>query len=157
MKIKAANNLYLFSEPVKFVKRPFKSLAEKGGVREEEFIDKIGQYLCKGVIRRFGAVLNHKAIGFRTNALVCWQIKKINERSINKALNRFPQVSHCYLREASREWPYNFYMMVHAKSKKDCYNIAGEVSSIIKAENPRVLFTLKELKKSRTFVLLKEK
>ena len=135
--------------PLEITKEPFKPVAEDLGINEAEVLDTIKKYKEEGIIRRFGAVLNHRKIGLCVNALVCWQIDETKMDFVHEVVNEFSQISHCYLRESYPEWPYNFYTMVHSRGKDECMETIKGMASKIKAEDYRVLFTLKEFKKTR--------
>lgn len=135
--------------PLNLTKRPFRSIANKLKIEEKELIKLIEEYKGKGVIRRFGAVLNHRRIGLKVNALVCWKVEKKQINSIFGIINKFPQVSHCYIRTAYSAWPYNLYTMVHARTKKEIFRIIQKIASKIKVKDYKTLYTLKEYKKTR--------
>lgn len=142
--------------PLKLTKRPFKSIANQLEISEKELIKLIKEYKNEGIIRRFGAVLNHRRIGFKVNALVCWKTGKKRINAIFDIINRFPQVSHCYLRATYSSWPYNLYTMVHAGSKKEIFRIIQKIASEIKVKEYKALFTLKEYKKTRPALFSKD-
>jgi len=130
-------------------KMPFKVIAEHLGIGEKELLDGIKRYIKNGVIRRFGAVLNHRRVGFKTNALVCWRVKKNKINLFTKIAMSFSSISHCYLRDTHLHWPYNIYTMIHCRSRKECIDFIKDVSLKTNIHNYRVLFTKKELKKTR--------
>ena len=53
--------------------RPFALLAEKIGISEEVFVERVKRLKEKGVIRRFGATLRHQEAGFKANAMIAWK------------------------------------------------------------------------------------
>jgi len=57
-------------------------------------------------------------------------------------------VSHCYGRDRTETWPYNFYAMVHAKTEEELAAYVDEAKKLVGCE-PRVLVSSKEYKKSR--------
>jgi DNA-binding Lrp family transcriptional regulator len=105
----------------------------------------------QGLIRRFGAVLDHYKIGFRANALVAWQVQTGNIEHAAKAMAALANISHCYLRKPQPLWPYNLYTMIHAADRRSCRAILKLIlqqlgNTIV---STRVLFTVRELKKAR--------
>lgn len=101
------------------------------------------------MIRRFGAVLAHQRIGLRTNVLTAWKVpvKKIN--AVAGVLAFHPAVTHCYLRKAYAQWPYNLYAMVHARTQKESQAIIRSLKAKTGIRQYTVLLTLKELKKTK--------
>ncbi|MFA6384711.1 MAG: hypothetical protein WCY10_05005, partial [Candidatus Omnitrophota bacterium] len=93
----------------------------------------------------------HYKIGLKTNALVAWQVKRADIASVSKFLCRFPNISHCYLRKALPDWPYTLYTMVHAADRRQCMAILTLILRSIghTMSNMRILFTVRELKKTR--------
>ena len=58
--------------PVK--RRPFAILAEKIGISEEEFLERVNNLKDQGILRRFGATLRHQKAGYGSNAMVAWLV-----------------------------------------------------------------------------------
>lgn len=134
--------------PLPLTRKPFKKAASKLKTTID-CLEMIKKYKKEGVIRRFGAVVNHRNIGLRANALVCWKVEKKRILSLGEVLCSFPWVSHCYFRKAPARWPYNFYTMVHAKTKKECHGVIKRLACVLNAKEYKVLFTVRELKKTR--------
>jgi DNA-binding Lrp family transcriptional regulator len=148
--MKADKKLILeLSKPFALSPRPFKNIARRLGRKESDIISAIDSYRKKGIIRRFGAVFAHKNIGLKTNALVAWKVNPDKISSVAKIISGFGQISHCYLRNTYAEWPYNIYSMVHAPDRKTCLNIIKDVAKKSQTKGFKVLFTLKELKKTK--------
>jgi DNA-binding Lrp family transcriptional regulator len=128
--------------------RPFAVLAEKIGIHEEELIEKIKLLKEQGILRRFGANLNHRLAGFKANAMVAWYIPEDKMDIIGPLMATFKEVSHCYQRKIHEKWKYNLFTMVHGKSKKDCQDIARRIAENTGINEYIVLLTLKEYKKT---------
>jgi len=79
-------------------------------------LDGLRQGLEDGTVRRFGAFVNHREVGFAFNALVAWQVPSAALDAAGEAVARSTAVSHCYARRACPDWPYNLYAMVHGRS-----------------------------------------
>ena len=155
--MKTNNILLQLSKPIKITKRPFREFSRKLGIEEKQATAILSSYRKKGVIRRFGAVLNHRKAGFKVNALVCWKTPKDKIAVIKKNIGNFSNVSHCYLRKPYTQWPYNFYCMLHSHNKKECLAEIKRISSLLKTNDYKVLFTLKEFKKTRSTILYGKK
>ncbi|WP_244272655.1 siroheme decarboxylase subunit beta [Natronincola peptidivorans] len=127
---------------------PYKEIAEKINIKEEELLEKIQMYLEAGIIRRFGAVLRHRKAGFTANAMVVWEVEAHKTKDIGTQMAAFSEVTHCYERPTYPAWPYNLFTMVHGGSKEDCYQIADKLSKTIEVKNYELLFSSEELKKT---------
>jgi len=138
------------NKPLPIAQRPFESVARRLGLSEEKVLSVLSDCKKKGLLRRFGAVLGHKNIGLKTNALVAWKVpvKRIN--SVATVLAGFPQITHCYLRNSYSFWPYNLYSMVHARDRKACMRLISGIVRKVRIKNFRILFTLKEFKKTKS-------
>jgi len=129
-------------------KKPYKTLADKAGISEEEFIATLADIKEKGIIRRFGATLRHQKSGYSTNAMVAWNIPEDKIHETGKLMAGFSFVSHCYRRDPQPDWPFNLYTMVHAKSYDDCMSKVEEMAEKSKASDYDILYSTKELKKT---------
>jgi DNA-binding Lrp family transcriptional regulator len=137
------------SAPLEICSRPFLKPASRLGVGEAELLKALREIKNSGVMRRVGAVLNHKNAGFEYNALVAWKIKKNTRNKIGRLFSKIPSVSHCYLRCPASGWPYSLYTMVHAKSSKERETLIRQMAVKAKAGDYRVLRTVRELKKTK--------
>ncbi len=141
--------------------RPFDAWAKQAGVTSKEFIKIIRENLSKklpygsmassmniGYLRRFGAVLSHTKSGLVVNAMVAWSVPTGSEDKTGKAMATFSEVSHCYLRETDKSWPYNIYTMIHADSKEGLKKTIDRISEKTGILDFKVLETVRELKKT---------
>ncbi len=128
--------------------RPFASLAEKLGITEEAFLERINSLKKRGVLRRFGATLRHQKAGYDANAMVAWLVPDGRIDEVGKRLAQFREVSHCYQRNSQGDWQYNLFSMVHGNSQEQCYEIAATMSKTVGVEDYTLLFSEKEFKKT---------
>jgi len=128
--------------------KPFALMAEKIGISEDAFIERVKYLKKEGIIRRFGATLRHQEAGFKANAMIAWKASRDIISEMGEALARYREVSHCYHRAAKGDWPYNLYTMVHGGSRKECREIAERMSSATGLTEYAVLFSEKEFKKT---------
>jgi DNA-binding Lrp family transcriptional regulator len=128
--------------------RPYAAIAEKLSIAETELIDHLKDLSRRGVIRRFGATLRHQRAGFRANAMVAWKVDENRIREVGRKMASFQQVSHCYRRNPTADWPYNLYTMVHANSEQDCRETALKMSIAASVKDYALLFSREELKKT---------
>ena len=128
--------------------RPFAVLAEKAGISEEEFVERVASLKKKGIIRRFGATLRHQEAGFSSNAMVAWIVPEERIEDVGKTMAKFRAVTHCYQRKTFKTWPYNLYTMIHGDGRAKCREIAEEMSQKVSIQDYILLFSEKEFKKT---------
>lgn len=128
--------------------RPFLPLACQLDLSEEEFLAAVQGLVAQGYIRRFGATLRHQLSGFEANALVTWIVPEGDLRRVGEALARHREVTHCYHREPTPDWPYNLYSMIHAKSPEEIVVLAASLARDIDVPDYEILFSDVELKKT---------
>lgn len=128
--------------------RPYADIAARLGISEAELLQRIRQYQATGYIRKIGAVLKHQTVGFTANALCVWQVPEEQVEMVGIAFAAHPSVSHCYARPVFPTWPYNLYTMIHGTSPTQCETWAQELSALSGIKDYRLLYSLRELKKS---------
>jgi len=128
--------------------RPFAVLAEKAGISEEEFVERVASLKKKGIIRRFGATLRHQEAGFSSNAMVAWIVPEKRIEEVGKGMAKFRAVTHCYQRNTHKGWPYNLYTMIHGDGRDKCREIAEQMSQKVGIQEYILLFSEKEFKKT---------
>ncbi len=127
---------------------PYKILAQRAGVSEEEFLQRVQDFVDEKKIRKMGAVLRHREVGFKVNALCAWEVPPENLDDVAKIMSGHPAVSHCYDRTTAPNWNYNLYTMIHAKTREECDAIVAELSKKSGVKNFQILYSKKEWKKT---------
>ena len=128
--------------------RPYLNIAQDLDIPETELLASLKDLCERGVIRRFGATLRHQRTGFTANAMVAWKVAEDRIEEVGQKMASFRQVSHCYRRNPTEDWPYNLYTMVHANDEQSCYEIARKMSRTASVEDYSLLFSREELKKT---------
>lgn len=128
--------------------RPFAVMAEKIGISEDEFVERVRSLKKRGIIRRFGATLRHQEAGFSSNAMVAWFVPKDRIDEVGKAMADFREVTHCYQRRPQKDWRYNLYTMIHGDNEYACFRIAQQISRKTGIDDFVLLFSEKEFKKT---------
>jgi DNA-binding Lrp family transcriptional regulator len=128
--------------------RPYLDIAQNLGISEAQLLKKLKGLCKKEVIRRFGATLRHQRTGFTANAMVAWMVEEDRIEAVGQKMAAFHQVSHCYRRNPSRDWPYNLYTMVHASDEQSCHETARKMSEATSVKDYALLFSREELKKT---------
>lgn len=135
-------------EGLPLVEDPYGGLARRLGLTAGEVVEEFRRLLAAGVVRRMAAVVDQRRVGLDGNVLVAWEVPGGRLDEVGEHLARYPQVSHCYLRAASAEWPYNIYAMVHGPDEAACRRFIEEVTAGLALPPPVVLPTVRELKRA---------
>ena len=113
------------------VPAPYAQIARSLGLDESGVVGKLGEMLADGRIRRIGAVIRHRRLGYEANAMVVWDVPDEQLGGIAPALARDGAVTLCYRRaRALPHWPYNLYCMVHGRSRE---RVRSEVARMSEA------------------------
>ena len=129
-------------------RRPYRKIADALNISEEELLAVLQRLCDRGVIRRYGATIRHQKSGFAANAMGAWQVEEDRIETVGKIMAGFRQVSHCYRRNPTRDWPYNLYTMIHAKDEASCRETARKMSEKSGVDTFALLFSRRELKKT---------
>jgi len=85
---------------------------------EDEVIGTLRRWLDAGVVRRIGAVVRHRRLGYDANAMMVWDLPEQAAGEAGRRLAGDPAVTLCYRRaRALPAWPYNLYCMVHGRER----------------------------------------
>ena len=76
---------------------PFKAVAEKIGISEEEVLDRIRRMKQEGIIRRIGAVFDSRKLGF-VSRLCAGRVPEEKLKDFIEVVNSYPGVTHNYRR-----------------------------------------------------------
>lgn len=136
---------------IPLVERPFKKVASRLEIDEEEVLARLEKLKDEGIFRRFGASLNHRKIGFKANAMVVWDIDEDEVDESGKIAASFDEVTHCYRRPKKEDrWEYNLYTMVHSDSRDKCKKVADKIAEKIGVEKKdyQMVYSTREFKKT---------
>lgn len=142
--------LFALAAPLELVPQPYAAIAGRLGMEEARLLAKIREYKKGGLIRRVGTVLGHFKVGYKCNALVCWQVNPSMLEATGGIFAGFPQVTHCYARKTYPDWPYNLYTMVHAKNIKESRAVIRAMADKAGVTQYDIQLTLKEFKKIKS-------
>lgn len=138
---------------------PFKALAytsslvARTSITEEDVLSTLSSWKREGAIRRFGATLKHRKVGLASNVMVVWDVPEDVVEKAGEVMASHDEVSHCYERPRSAQWPHNLYTMIHGKDKESCEGVIDAIRKALLAQSitidePERFFTVRELKKS---------
>jgi siroheme decarboxylase len=110
--------LQLLTSGMPFCRRPFRQMAEELCREETDVLERIASLQEAGIISRLGVIVRHRALGWRSNAMVVWDVAPENVETAGLALAALPGVTLCYERRpVDGTWPYRLYCMIHAQSR----------------------------------------
>jgi DNA-binding Lrp family transcriptional regulator len=128
---------------------PFAPLAHRLAMDVAEMLTHSRSLLRRGIIRRYGASINHRNAGYRANAMTCWDAPADKVNEIGHMLASNNHVSHCYERTTTDSWHYNLFAMVHSRDKTTCLQIIEKMAAVTGLADYAVLFSIREFKKTR--------
>ena len=140
--------IQVLQEDFPLVEEPYKELALKAGITEKEFLHRVRRLSNEKKIRKMGAVLRHREVGFEANALCAWEVPKERIDEIAMGMSSHPAVSHCYDRDTAENWPFNLYTMIHAHTREECEEIAEQLARENGVAHRIMLYSKKEWKKT---------
>jgi DNA-binding Lrp family transcriptional regulator len=117
------------AEGLPICSRPYLEIGERLGISEIEVIERLKQLQSNGMIKRFGVIVKHAALGYRANAMCVWQVPEMQIDEIAEYLLKFSFVTLCYQRPALPEWNYNLYCMIHGKDKNTVLAQIAQINS----------------------------
>ena len=103
--------------------RPFLTIAEELGLREDEVIDRIQRLKYSDVIRRIGANFVPGKLGF-VSTLCAAQVPEEKLDRFTEVVNRFEGVTHNYLRDN----PFNVWFTFIAPSMEQIENHLQQIA-----------------------------
>ncbi len=128
---------------------PFASLAATKGLDVDTLLACGREFLDAGQMRRYSAVLHHRAAGSKANVLVAWIADDTQAAVEGPLAAQVAGISHCYLRPTGHHWPYNIYTMIHGRSEQDCRKTIETVLATTSLIEYIELWTTAEYKKQR--------
>ena len=125
------------------VTAPYERIAQDLGATEGEVISLLAKMLGDGRIRRIGAVVRHRRLGYEANAMAVWDVPDERVALLGRSLAQDPAVTLCYRRERSApQWSYNLYCMVHGRRRSRVLYDVKRLTGLHAAAYPRaVLFS----------------
>lgn len=126
------------------VPAPYAALADKLRTTEAQVLARIKVLLDAAILSRLGVIVRHRALGWRSNAMVVWDLTPDEITIAGPQLSRLPGVTLCYERvPAEGIWPYRLYSMIHAKTREDALGVLDAAKALppLRDVDHRVLFS----------------
>jgi len=139
----------VIQQSIEIVPEPFNKPAVQAGMSQVEFLAISNSLLERGIIRRYGAAINHRQAGFTANAMVGWVAGGEVADIAGQKMASHREVSHCYIRKTCSAWRYNLFSMVHGGTEEECRAIVNEMSRETGLVDYALLISTREFKKAR--------
>ena len=136
--------------------RPFATLANQLNLGEDEVLARITLLLDAGIISRFGVIVRHRALGWRANAMVVWNLPSDQITAAGTILAAQPGVTLCYERTpVEGKWPYRLYSMIHARSRLEALKALANAASVpeLKGVPHKALFSTRCFKQTGAMIV----
>ncbi|WP_052296961.1 Lrp/AsnC family transcriptional regulator [Pyrolobus fumarii] len=132
-------------------RRPYASIAERLGLREEDVLQGVKLLLERGVLGDPGAVLDGHRIGFRYNAMVVAWPRTSTERLCEEIVDNIPEATHIverlpYPSDTKAYWAPTCYAMVHGVSRDVIEPVIRRVEQLDSVDRVEVLYSVRDLK-----------
>ena len=138
----------LLQENLPVEAEPFAAAAKALGWPGEGVVAQVAEWLQQGVIRRFGAVVRHRRLGFVANGMAVFRVPPERVDAVGAALAQHSEVSHCYRRPCVPGWDFNLFAMVHGRSEDEVRQFVARVAAEHGLAGYDVLFSTTEYKKT---------
>ncbi|MDK3073329.1 Lrp/AsnC family transcriptional regulator [Sedimentitalea sp. JM2-8] len=137
------------------VPRPYAALAATLDRTEADVLARIAVLSEAAIIARLGVIVRHRALGWRSNAMVVWDMPHDKITTAGPLLAAQPGITLCYERTpVAGLWPYRLYSMIHARSRADALDVLTRVCTLPEfADVPHIpLFSLHCFKQTGALV-----
>ncbi len=126
------------------VAAPYAVIADQLGRTEAEVLTRVNALTKAGVLSRLGVIVRHRKLGWKSNAMVVWNVAKDDVYEAGTQLAALPGVTLCYERRPVADvWPYRLYCMIHAQSREAAMAVLDNARALPALENVdhKVLFS----------------
>lgn len=144
--------LMILQKGIPFCHRPYLQMAEEiGGITEQEVINRIAVLKQENIIRRMSGFFNSRKLGY-TSVLCAIQVPVEKVEEVAAFLNRFPGITHNYLREHT----YNMWFTLICSSQEEMDKILQLIEQHEQIDRVLRFFGEQRFKIDVTFDLWKE-
>lgn len=113
------------------VPRPYDEIAARLGMSGDAVRARIAALAGAGIVARFGVIVRHRALGWRSNAMITWDLAPERIDAAGPALAALPGVTLCYERApVPGAWPYRLYNMIHARSRNQALEVLDRARAL---------------------------
>lgn len=129
--------------------RPFDALSKASGIPADEILAMTKRLAARHQLRKLSAIVQTKRHSFSASAMGVWSVPEKRIDEVAALLASHTAVTQCFLRPTYEDWPYNVFTTVHGRSVDECESVLGEIAEQTDIVERRVLFPVKEYKRSR--------
>jgi siroheme decarboxylase len=148
--------LAYIQDGIPLTEAPFQGIGASLGRSEINVMVRIRELIDAGIIRRFGARIDHRNLGIVANAMVCWKVPETQVEKIGRIIAGYPKVTHCYEREIIPGiWEYNLFCVVHGHSAEEVKQVVRNIEAQTGMAGSVILFSQKKFKHTPA-VIVKE-
>lgn len=151
--------LQALTSGVELIPRPFAAIAHELGRSEDEVLARVRALSDAAVISRLGVIVRHRALGWRANAMVVWDLPSDRIDAAGPHLSAHPGVTLCYERTPVEGiWPYRLYSMIHARSRGEAMDVLSRAADLpeLRGVPHRALFSVQCFKQTGALIALKK-
>jgi DNA-binding Lrp family transcriptional regulator len=113
-----AELIAVLQEGLPLLARPYAAIGARIGMSEDDVLARLHELRTEGIITRFGVVVRHHELGYRSNAMVVWDAPDERVTALGRRLAALEFVTLCYRRARQLPaWPYNLYCMIHGRDR----------------------------------------
>lgn len=138
-----ADLLAAIEDGIPLVPEPFAAVAAAVGVAESTLLTRLSALAAAGIVKRFGVVVRHRAVGYGANAMAVWDVADSAASALGRRFAEVPEVTLAYRRRRAAGWPFNLYCMVHARQRAEALAVVERLDAIAgrQARDRAILFS----------------
>ncbi len=151
--------LQALSHGLPLVARPFAALGDEIGRSEDAVLARVATLCAARIITRLGVIVRHRALGWRSNAMVVWNLPEDRIEAAGNALIRLPGVTLCYeRRRVAGLWDYPLFCMIHAKTRPEALEVLETATTMpeLSGAGRQVLFSVRCFKQTGAMIERRE-
>jgi DNA-binding Lrp family transcriptional regulator len=114
--------------------RPYEIIASKLGVGSDELWERVNKMIAEGVIRRMGASLDSRKLGFHST-LAAVSVESGLVEQAAEIIGQFSEVTHSYLRSGK----FNLWFTLIAANEEQIASILEQIRTSLSLEGSEVL------------------
>lgn len=103
-------------------RQPYQEIAKRLGLKEQGVINKVNFFKRRGIIRYIGAIFDTRKLGLKST-LIAMRVPKEKIRRSVKIINKYPEVTHNYLRKDK----FNLWFTLSAPSQKRLSKLIAQI------------------------------
>lgn len=142
--------LQALTDGLEITEEPYAELARNLGRSEADILARIRALLDARIITRLGVIVRHRALGWRSNAMVVWKLPEERVPAAGHALVNLPEVTLCYERRGTPEWDHTLFSMIHAKTRGEALAAVEKAAALpeMAGASHQVLFSIRCFKQT---------